>query len=69
MLFATLSPMKGSLVNSQEEFLPKWYPSTEPKSKVTENFIAVTLLVLLTIFTLGIFTGLQQTTNTLKRRD
>jgi hypothetical protein len=61
--------MKGSLVNSQEEFLPKWYPSTEPKSKVTENFIAVTLLVLLTIFTLGIFTGLQQTTNTLKRRD
>ena len=56
-------------MNSQEEFLPKWYPSSEPKSKVTENVMAITLLILLTIFTLGIVSGFQHTSDTLKGRN
>ena len=53
----------------KEEFLPKWYPSAEPKSKVAESVIALTLLILLTIFTLGIVSGIQHTSDTLKGRD
>ena len=56
-------------MNSQEEFLPKWYPSMEKKSKGTENVIAFVLLIMLTIFTLGIVSGLQHTSNGMKGRD
>jgi hypothetical protein len=52
----------------KEEFLPKWYASAEPKNKFAENFIVVTLLILLTIFTLGIVSGLQHTSDTIKGR-
>jgi len=54
---------------SREEFLPKWYANTDPKSKVAENVIALTLLILLTIFTLGIVSGLQHTSDTIKGRN
>jgi amino acid transporter len=54
---------------SEEEFLPKWYASSEPKNKVAENIIAITLIVLLTIFTLGIVSAFQHTGDTLKGRD
>jgi hypothetical protein len=54
---------------NNEELLPKWYPSMEKKSKVAENIIAITLIVLLTIFTLGIVSGLQHTSDTIKGRD
>jgi hypothetical protein len=54
---------------NNQELLPKWYASTEPKNKVAENFIAITLLILLTIFTLGIVSGFQHTGDTLKGRD
>lgn len=53
----------------QEEFLPKWYPSTQPKSKAAENILAFTLIVLLTIFTLGIVSGIQHTSDTIKGRN
>jgi hypothetical protein len=53
----------------KEQFLPKWYPSAERKSKVAQNVVALTLLILLTIFTLGIFSGIQHTSDTLKGRD
>ena len=56
-------------MNSKEEFLPKWYPSMEKKSKVTENVVAFVLLIMLTIFTLGIVSGLQHTTNGMKGRN
>jgi hypothetical protein len=56
-------------MNNEEELLPKWYPSAEPKSRAAENVIAITLLILLTIFTLGIFSGIQHTSDTLKGRD
>jgi len=56
-------------VETKEEFLPKWYPSAEPKSRLTENVIAIILLILLTIFTLGIFSGIQNTSDTIKGRD
>ena len=56
-------------MNSQEEFLPKWYPSAEPKSKVKENVFAVILLILIGIFTLGIVSGLQHTSEAIKGRD
>lgn len=55
-------------MNSQEELLPKWYADTTPKSKVTENLLAITLLILLGFFTLGIFSGLQHTSEALKGR-
>jgi hypothetical protein len=53
----------------EEEFLPKWYASTEPKSKVAENILAGILLVLLSIFTLGLVSGLQHTKDATKGRD
>lgn len=53
----------------QEEFLPKWYADTTPKSKVKENMVAIVLLILLTIFTLGIVSGLQHTSDTIKGRN
>jgi hypothetical protein len=53
----------------QEEFLPKWYVDTTPRSKVKENIIALMLLILLTIFTLGIVSGLQHTSDTIKGRN
>jgi hypothetical protein len=53
----------------EEEFLPKWYPSSEPKSRVAENVFTVILLILLTIFTLGIVSGIQHTSDTLKGRN
>ena len=53
----------------REQFLPKWYASTERKSKVTENLVAFVLLIMLSIFTLGIVSGLQHTTNGMKGRN
>jgi len=52
-----------------EEFMPKWYADTTPRSKIKENIIAFTLLILLTIFTLGIVSGLQHTSDTIKGRN
>ena len=57
------------MMNSQEEFLPKWYPSMEKKSKKTENVVAFVLLIMLSIFTLGIVSGLQHTHNGMKGRN
>jgi hypothetical protein len=54
---------------TEEEFLPKWYADTKPRSKITENLVAITLLILLTIFTLGIVSGLQHTSDTIKGRN
>jgi hypothetical protein len=51
-----------------EEFLPKWYPSSEPKNKVAESVFAGVLLVLIAIFTLGIVTSLEHTSQATKRR-
>lgn len=56
-------------MNNEEEFMPKWYPSMEKKSKVAENILAGFLWVLLAIFTLGIVSGLQHTTNAMKGKD
>jgi len=56
-------------MNSQEEFLPKWYPSMEKKSKVGENILAVVLIVLLALFTLGVVSGLEHTRDATKGRD
>jgi hypothetical protein len=52
-----------------EEFMPKWYGDTTPRSKIKENILALTLLILLTIFTLGIVSGLQHTSDTIKGRN
>lgn len=57
------------LMNSEEELLPKWYPSVERKGRITENIFAGFLLVLITIFTLGIFTGLQHTNAAMKGKN
>ena len=56
-------------MNSQEEFLPKWYPSMERKSNVAESLFAGFLLILLALFTLGIVSGLQHTNEATKGRD
>jgi hypothetical protein len=55
--------------NEQEEFLPRWQDNLQPKNKIAENVIAVTLVILLFIFTLGIFTSVQHIGNTIKGRN
>jgi hypothetical protein len=56
-------------MNSQEEFLPKWYESAQKDNTVAKNTVAVVLIVLLAIFTLGIFTSIEHLGNTIKGRD
>ena len=54
---------------NNEELLPKWYPSTEAKSKVVENVFAGFLLILIGLFTLGIVSALQHTSQATKGRE
>lgn len=56
-------------MNSQEEFMPKWYPSMEKKNKTAESVVAAVLLIMLAIFTLGIVSGLEHTNNAMKGKD
>jgi hypothetical protein len=57
------------MTKKQDEFMPKWYPSMESKSKATENVIAFVLLVMLGIFSLGLMSGLQHTNNGMKGKN
>jgi hypothetical protein len=56
-------------VETKKEFLPKWYESAKKDNTVAKNTVAVVLMVLLAIFTLGIFTSVQHLGNTIKGRD
>jgi hypothetical protein len=56
-------------MNNEEEFLPKWYESAQKDNTVAKNVIAITLIVLLAFFTLGIFSALQYTSDSIKGRD
>ena len=70
LLWRIVSQVKEMMkMNSEEEFMPKWYPSMEKKSKVAENILAGFLMILLAIFTLGIVSGIQHTSNAMKGKE
>jgi hypothetical protein len=53
----------------QPEFLPPWKNSHSPKTTVAQNVVAIVLIIMLNIFTLGIYVSIQHLGDTVKRKD
>lgn len=52
--------------NEDLELLPKWLPNTERNNKVQQTFIALVLIVLIGLFTLGLVTMFDESSNGMK---